>query len=131
MWKRRLLPLALVAVLAACQMAAPGPSNSSSSGTGTGSGSMGPTTGTTPSMTIHGDQFMPQMDTVTAGTTVTWTNSDGVAHTVTSNPGDATSFDSGNINPAGTFSFTFTTAGTFPYSCTIHSFMTGTITVTP
>ena len=90
---------------------------------------MGPgTTGSTPSMTIHLYSFMPHTDTVSAGTTVTWTNMDGVGHNVTSN---TAVFGSGTISPAGgTFSFTFNTAGTFPYTCTIHG-MTGTITVTP
>ena len=132
---RMFFPLVLVAVLAGCPMApsdSGGGSGSGSGGGGTGTGSKpaGPTTGMTPSMSIRGFQFMPQMDTVAVGTTVTWTNSDTTAHTVTSNAGDALTFDSGHINPAGTFSFTFTRAGTFPYTCTIHD-MKGTITVTP
>jgi plastocyanin len=122
----RFLPLVLTAVLAACQMGTLG-SNNGGYSTGSGTGSMGGSTGMTPSMSIHLYSFKPQTDTVAAGTTVTWTNSDGVAHTVTSN---ASAFNSGNIAPAGTFSFTFTTAGTFPYTCTIHG-MTGTIVVTP
>jgi len=51
---------------------------------------------------------------------------DAVTHTVTS---DNAAWDSGNIPAGGTFKFTFTTAGTFPYHCTIHPGMTGTIIV--
>jgi plastocyanin len=58
--------------------------------------------------------------------TVTWTNNDGGAHTVTSDTG---LFDSGNLNPGMTFSRAFPTAGSYPFHCTYHPYMTGTITV--
>jgi plastocyanin len=74
---------------------------------------------------IQGMAFSPSTITVTAGTTVTWTNKDGVAHTVTSSG----SFDSKSINPNGTYSHLFSTAGTFPYICTIHPTMTATVIV--
>jgi plastocyanin len=66
--------------------------------------------------------------TVTAGSTVTWTNGDTMAHTATSDTGV---FDSGILLPNGSFSFTFNNAGSFPYHCTIHgaASMSGTITV--
>jgi plastocyanin len=35
----------------------------------------------------------------------------------------------GTLGASGTFSFTFTTAGTYQYFCTVHSSMNGTITV--
>jgi plastocyanin len=60
---------------------------------------------------------------------VTWRNSDNIAHTATSNSGDATTWDSGNIAAGGSFSFTFQNAGTFPYHCTIHPGMVGTLMV--
>jgi plastocyanin len=75
---------------------------------------------------IQGMAFNPSTLTVTAGTTVKWTNKDGITHTVTSNTGV---FDSGNINSNGTFSFTFATAGTYPYHCNIHPSMTATVIV--
>lgn len=59
---------------------------------------------------------------------VKWGNNDGTTHTVTANGG---AFDSGNIADGGTFTFTFTTVGTYPYHCTIHPTMVGTITVNP
>jgi len=82
----------------------------------------------TAAVSMTGIKFVPDALTVTVGTTVTWTNDDTVAHTVTADDG---SFDSGMIAPGGTFSFTFNTAGTYPYKCTVHlPDMIGTITVT-
>jgi plastocyanin len=75
---------------------------------------------------IQGMAFTPSAITVKAGTSITWTNNDGVAHTVTSNTG---LFDSGTINPNGTYSHLFSTAGTFPYKCTIHPSMTASVVV--
>ena len=64
--------------------------------------------------------------TVQVGDTVTWTNGDDMPHTVTAESG---AFDSGNLNQGQTYTHTFETAGTFPYSCTYHPFMKGTVTV--
>ena len=75
---------------------------------------------------IQGMAFNPATITVNAGTTITWTNKDGVAHTVTSNTGV---FDSGTVNPNGTYSHLFSTAGSFPYHCTVHPSMTATVIV--
>jgi plastocyanin len=90
---------------------------------------MGPTTGATPSMMIRGYSFQPQLDTVAVGTTVTWTNSDGVTHTVTD---DAASpaFDV-SVSAGGSASFLFQTVGAIHYHCKIHPTMVGTITVNP
>jgi plastocyanin len=70
--------------------------------------------------------FTPAVLTVTVGTTVTWTNTGQVDHTVTANAG---AFDSGILAPGARFSFRFTKAGTFAYHCAIHPFMTGTVVV--
>jgi plastocyanin len=66
---------------------------------------------------IQGMAFVPSTITVSAGTTITWTNKDGMTHTVTS---DAALFDSGNIGSGGTYSHNFATAGTYKYHCSIH-----------
>ncbi len=70
--------------------------------------------------------FVPPTITVSAGTTVTWTNNDSVAHTVTTR---STLFDSGNLSRSDTFSYTFAQSGTFEYYCTIHPYMTGKVIV--
>jgi plastocyanin len=75
---------------------------------------------------IEGSAFNPVTITITANTTVKWTNKDGMAHTVTSDTGD---FDSGNLDANATYSHTFTTTGTFPYHCSYHSLMLATVIV--
>ncbi len=81
------------------------------------------------SVIIKDFSFSPASLSVAKGTTVRWTNNGPTTHTVTSN---TSLFDSGNIAaPNGTFSYTFSTAGTYAYHCSIHPNMTGTITVTP
>lgn len=75
---------------------------------------------------IQGMAFAPATLTVSAGTTVTWTNKDGVTHNVTSDTG---LFSSGSIADNGTFSFKFVAAGSYPYHCTIHPSMTATVVV--
>ncbi|MHB8576136.1 MAG: cupredoxin domain-containing protein [Dehalococcoidia bacterium] len=71
----------------------------------------------------------PATITVKPGTKVTWTNRDGFPHTVTSDAGQAQSFDSKPIAAQATFSVTFATAGTYAYHCNIHPSMHGTIVV--
>ncbi|RPJ50379.1 MAG: hypothetical protein EHM21_05110 [Chloroflexi bacterium] len=71
--------------------------------------------------------FTPPSLTIPVGTTVTWTNEDQAQHTATA---DDKSFDSGPLAQGASFSFTFTKEGTFPYICTFHPNMVGTIIVT-
>jgi len=77
-------------------------------------------------VTIKGFKFGPAALTVSSGTTVTWTNSDALTHTVAATDG---SFDSSNLAPGGQFSFTFNPPGTYAYHCSIHPFMTGQVIV--
>jgi plastocyanin len=65
---------------------------------------------------------------VSANNTVTWVNDDSSPHTVTADDG---SFNSGNIAPGQSFSYTFTTPGTYKYHCTYHPWMTATVVVKP
>jgi plastocyanin len=76
--------------------------------------------------TIKGFAFQPDVLKVEVGAKVTWTNDDTVAHTVTA---DTNSFASGNLQPGGSFSFTFTRPGTYAYHCSIHPSMHGSIVV--
>jgi plastocyanin len=83
------------------------------------------------SVAILGDSFSPGTLTVRAGDTVTWTNTDttpGNGHTVTSKGRGP--LRSSSLSQGQTYSFTFTTAGSYPYYCAIHPDMTGSITVT-
>jgi plastocyanin len=71
--------------------------------------------------------FNPKAVTVKAGTTVTWTNRDDIVH------GIASSNNAFKKSPAmdtdDTFSFTFTTPGTYQYFCYLHPQMVGSIVV--
>ena len=78
-------------------------------------------------VSIKNMAFNPGSLPVTAGATVTWTNSDTTIHTVTADDG---SFNSGNIAVGATYSRAFSSAGTFSYHCTIHPEMTGKVVVT-
>ena len=70
--------------------------------------------------------FGPQTITIPAGTTVTWTNSDDIPHTVVSTEGV---FKSKVVDTDEKFSYTFTKAGTYPYYCSVHPKMTGKVVV--
>ena len=74
-----------------------------------------------------GDDFDPSVLIVTVGTTVTWTNNDGEAHSVTSDIWGL--FDFTLLNIGDTCSYTFTKAGTYIYSCLEHGWMVGKIIV--
>jgi amicyanin len=78
-------------------------------------------------VSISDFKFNPATLTVPVGTTVTWTNQDEEPHTLAAKDG---SFHSPGIDTHGTYSFTFSTAGSYDYICSIHPFMTGTVVVT-
>src|ERR1051325_3848660 len=78
-----------------------------------------------------GDQlswgFNPPSLTVSVGDTVQFVNDGREPHSFTSQ--GSSTFDSGELAPGGTFSFTFDQAGTYPYVCFIHPQMQGVIRV--
>jgi amicyanin len=76
-------------------------------------------------VTIDNFTFNPQTLTVKAGTTVTWTNQDDIPHTIANPP----AFRSKALDTEQSYSFTFTTPGTYKYFCSLHPHMTGTIVV--
>lgn len=78
------------------------------------------------SVEIRDYAYQPASITIPAGTTVTWTNADPVPHTATAANG---AFDTGNLGPGESVSLTFTTAGTYDYSCLYHPNMSGTVVV--
>ncbi|MEX2587379.1 MAG: plastocyanin/azurin family copper-binding protein [Actinomycetota bacterium] len=63
---------------------------------------------------------------VQVGDTVTWTNEDTLAHTVTDEGGE---FDSGFLNTGESFSRTFDEPGEFEYFCTPHPWMRARVIV--
>ena len=79
-------------------------------------------------VTMENMSFSPDSITVKKGTTVTWTNNDNTAHTVTSDSEHGPKSDI--INPGQSYTFTFSDEGTFDYHCSIHTFMTGKVIVT-
>jgi plastocyanin len=87
-----------------------------------------PASGTT-DVTIQDFLFSPASITVPANTTVKWTNNGPSVHTVTSNAGSIATFDSGEFSAGSSVCFSFADPGTFDYLCTLHPFMTGSVTV--
>jgi len=76
--------------------------------------------------------FIPSTITVGVGDTVTWSNDDTAAHTVTSGSaadGPDGNFDSSLFMAGATFPWTFDTAGEYPYFCMVHPWMAGTVIV--
>jgi plastocyanin len=98
--------------------AAEPPGTTAAAGTPEGSGS---------SVTISDFTFFPGELTVPAGTEVTWTNNDGIAHSVVAEDG---SFKSEPLDSGATFKATLSTPGTYAYLCGIHSSMRATVIVT-
>ena len=70
--------------------------------------------------------YSPSVIKVSASTTVTWKNEDQIIHTVTDLGGE---FDSGFIQPAETWQYTFDSNGTYYYFCSIHPWMKGAVIV--
>lgn len=92
-----------------------------------------PATGPTPpvggtDVAIENFAFAPRNFSVPTGATVTWTNMDGVSHTVSA---DNDAFDSGAFGAGASFQLMAGPPGTYTYFCQIHPFMKGTLTVTP
>jgi plastocyanin len=127
-----LVALGVLALLAGCGgggtpattagSAAPG----STQATGGGTASSVPPGAT--EIVMKNIKFMPADVTIKVGQTVAWTNEDGAQHDVVANDG---TFKSDLLSTGQVFTFTFSKAGTYPYYCSIHPQMQGTITVQP
>ncbi|MDD1717886.1 MAG: cupredoxin domain-containing protein [Methanoregulaceae archaeon] len=85
-------------------------------------------------ISVQNFAFHPAAVTVPRNTKVTWTNLDAADHQIindaTAQAAQGALFMSNPLPQGATYSFTFTTAGTYPYHCNIHPSMKGTITVT-
>jgi len=75
---------------------------------------------------ISGTAFKPPTLTVNVGDRIVWKNDDPFAHTVTSREGK---FDSKEIAAGRSWTYRATQKGTFPYICTLHRTMKGTVIV--
>ena len=76
--------------------------------------------------------YIPATVSINSGDTVSWSNDDTAAHTVTG--GSATTgpsgvFDSSLLIAGGTFEHTFTSSGTEDYYCMVHPWMVGSVIV--
>jgi len=127
------ITFALLLAAAGCGGSSTAPANNTGGGNNTPPPPQQPSTSN--AVTVGNDWFDPSTTTVAVGTKVTWTwdscGSDGyggqtcVSHTVTFDDGAASPSQSG-----GSWSRTFTSAGTYKYHCAVHgSAMAGTITV--
>jgi plastocyanin len=98
--------------------------------TATGSRGSGGSTAASPAantIVIKNFTFVPASLTVAPGTKITVINDDQAPHTVTAND---KSFDSGIIHGGQRGEVTAPTKpGSYPYICTIHQYMTGTLIV--
>lgn len=80
----------------------------------------------THTVTIDGASFTPEVLTVKAGDTIVWMNKDIIPHTATSK---AAGFDSLLIATGKSWTYEAATTGDFPYVCTFHPTMKGTLRV--
>lgn len=117
----------LIAVAACGAQAAPSSSPSATQRVGSAGVSLG-----TPAVRVSAtDQlrFSPATVSVRMGQIVAWSNTGTVMHTITfaAQP----SLSDPALNPGATWEIRFTATGSYPYSCTIHSGMDGTVVVAP
>lgn len=118
---------------AACALALTALVGCSDGGGGGGSGSptksgASPSAGGGTQVTISNFKFQPASLTVAPGAKITVVNNDTTTHTFTADKGG--SFDTGDIAPGKSATVTApSNAGAFPFHCTIHPFMKGTLTV--
>ena len=81
-------------------------------------------------VTVKDFVFSPKAVTVTAGSTVTWTNEDDFDHSIVIDDLDLDGPKFGPETMPLAYSHRFETAGTYPYICGVHNSMTGTVVVT-
>lgn len=113
-----IVSLLLASVTAACG----GSSTKTNAGAGSGT--------STDTIVIKNFSFVPSTDTVKPGVMVTVKNADSTAHTLTATGSAKGTFDTGNIGAGQTKTFTAPSKpGTYPYLCTIHNYMNGTLKV--
>ena len=85
-----------------------------------------PAAAETHTVLMEGVAFVPQTLKVKSGDVVVWVNKDLFPHTATAQHRE---FDSGEIAPGKTWKYTAKKPGKFPYVCTLHPTMKGTLVV--
>ena len=102
-------------------------------GTAQASGSQDKTVFGVTHVYMRHELFSPTRIQVVLGTTVIWTNRDSVPHNVTIAPvviSSSNNWESELLYPGQSFSYTFTSQGTFQYHCQEHPGMIGVVIVT-
>ena len=120
---RRLATLSTVLILAACS----GAGSPTTAAGGGGGAPCADSTGTTVVATSVGDSTWSQPLSAKVGDVITWTNGDIIPHRFQLD--DNSCGMSANIPGGGSKSLVFTIAGTYPFHCTVHPTMKGTITI--
>lgn len=118
--------ISLAAGLAACGNGPP--ASPGAPGGGCTAGTAGVSLGTGAAKVAATDQlqFTPTSEAVKKGQIVEWDNPGTQLHNITFGQ---TCLTDGNFQPGGKWQVKFTAAGSYPYQCTIHQGMVGTITV--
>ncbi|MGD0561337.1 MAG: cupredoxin domain-containing protein [Streptosporangiaceae bacterium] len=112
-----LLGLVLILAITAC-----GSGSTSASSTPAAAGSAD-------TIVIKNFMFSPATLTVSPGTVVTVRNEDSVTHTMT-DQANPKLFSTGDVGPGQVKTFKAPAkAGSYPFFCTIHQYMTGTLVV--
>ena len=119
---RMLSVTGLILLLTACGSSSPSTPTPSSPSSGGGGGT--PVTIVSGASILTTTAYAPNPISVGVGGSVTWANN--ASHTARANDG---TWNSGNIAPGATFTRSFPTAGSFPYHCTLHPGMVGTVVV--
>lgn len=117
-----LLLVSLVA-LAGCGGAQPAASPAASAG----AASPQPSAASEVQVRIVDFAFEPATITIKPGTTVVWTNDGPTQHTTASKEGNV--WESKIMEKGDVFRYRFDTSGTYPYWCTLHPSMLGTVIV--
>ena len=97
----------------------------SASADSSGSSSQAVSVGSSSAVKINDFKFSPASVTVKQGARVTVTNQDSTAHTATADDGH--SFDTGTLADGASQTISVSKPGSYPYHCSIHPFMHGTL----
>jgi plastocyanin len=125
-----LIAVAVTAALAACGSSADSSASTSSTTATTAAAGATSTTAGAPasgtSVSIKNFAFTPNDIKAKVGDTITVSNNDTTVHTMTALD---KSFDTGNIDVGKSATITLAKPGTFQFHCSIHTFMTGSVSV--